>query len=177
MRVPFVVGADFETCTKPISDCEPDNDKSFTRINHVGLSHRLLRSMISFIRKSQSSIGHIEWVWQCFSNLLLEDNIKSIHREFNFKKKTILSDEDRRDFKQATHYWLCKGLLNDERVRDRCHFTRKYRGAAHFMCSLQSQKPKLTPVIFHTLAGYDFHLFVKNLGKAEGRIKCIPYNE
>ena len=43
MRVPFVVGADFETCTKPISDCEPDNDKSFTRINHVGLSHRLLR--------------------------------------------------------------------------------------------------------------------------------------
>lgn len=45
------------------------------------------------------------------------------------------------------------------------------------MCSLPSQKPKLTPVIFHTLAGYDFHLFVKNLGKAEGRIKCIPYNE
>ena len=32
-------------------------------------------------------------------------------------------------------------------------------------------------MIFHNLSGYDSHLFVKNLGKSEGNIKCIPNNE
>ena len=62
-------------------------------------------------------------------------------------------------------------------MRDHCHFTGKYRGAAHVKCNLQFKKPKFTPVIFHNLAEYDSHLFVKNLGKTEGNIKCIPNNE
>ena len=62
-------------------------------------------------------------------------------------------------------------------MRDHCHFTGKYRGAAHNKCNLQFKKPKFTPVIFHNLSGYDAHLFVKNLGKSEGNIKCIPKNE
>ena len=45
---------------------------------------------------------------------------------------------------------------------------------------------KFTPVIFHNLAGYYSHLFVKNFGnpsvwscsgKNKGNIKCIPNNE
>ena len=32
-------------------------------------------------------------------------------------------------------------------------------------------------MIFHNPSGYDAHLFVKNLGKSEGDIKCIPNNE
>ena len=32
-------------------------------------------------------------------------------------------------------------------------------------------------MIFHNLSGYDSHLFVKNLGRTDGNIKCIPNNE
>ena len=32
-------------------------------------------------------------------------------------------------------------------------------------------------MIFHNLSGYDSHLFVKNLGKSEGNIKCIANNK
>ncbi len=32
-------------------------------------------------------------------------------------------------------------------------------------------------MIFHNLAGYDAHLFIRNLGKTEGQINCIPKNE
>ena len=70
-----------------------------------------------------------------------------------------------------------KNLDQKKKVRDHCHFTGKYRGAAHVKCNLQFKKPKFTPVIFHNLSGYDAHLFVKNLGKSEGNIKCIPNNE
>ena len=68
-------------------------------------------------------------------------------------------------------------MKNRKKVRDHCHFTGKFRGAAHNICNLQFKKPKFTPVIFHNLSGYDAHLFVKNLGKTEGNIKCIPNNE
>ena len=62
-------------------------------------------------------------------------------------------------------------------MRDHCHFAGKFRGAAHNRGSLQFRKPKFTPVFFHKLIGYDSHLFVKNLGKSEGDISCIPNNE
>ena len=32
-------------------------------------------------------------------------------------------------------------------------------------------------MIFHNLSGYDSHLFIKNLGKTQGQIDCIPNNE
>ena len=68
-------------------------------------------------------------------------------------------------------------LKNTDKVRDHCHFTGKYRGAAHKLCNLPFKKPKFTQVILHNLANYDWHLFIKRLGKSEGDIKCIPNNE
>ena len=62
-------------------------------------------------------------------------------------------------------------------MRDPCHFTKKFRGAAHSSCNHQFKKPKFTPVFFHNLSGYDSHLFVTKLGKNEGDITCIPNNE
>ena len=39
------------------------------------------------------------------------------------------------------------------------------------------RKPNFTPVVFHNLSGYNSHLFVKNLGRSDGSIDCIPNNE
>ena len=90
----------------------------------------------------------------------------------------IFKFKDKDDFEKAKICWICqKEFGESKKVRDHCHFTGKYRGAAHNKCNLQFKKPKFTPVIFHNLSGYDAHLFVKNLGKSEGDIKCIPNNE
>ena len=62
-------------------------------------------------------------------------------------------------------------------VRDHCHFTGKYRGAAHNKCNLMCKKPRVLPVIFHNLQGYDAHLFIKQLAKLEGKLDCIPSTE
>ena len=66
---------------------------------------------------------------------------------------------------------------NQSDITDHCHFTGKYRGPAHNECNRQFRKPKFTPIFFHNLSGYDSHLFIKNLGKTQGNIKCIPNNE
>ena len=90
-----------------------------------------------------------------------------------------LTKKDKYEYKNAKICWICQKEFKkaDKKVRDHCHFTGKFRGAAHNICNLQFKKPKFTPVIFHNLSGYDAHLFVKNLGKTEGNIKCIPNNE
>ena len=54
------------------------------------------------------------------------------------------------------------------KVRDNCHFTGKYRGAAHSKCNIQYRKIKDIPVFFHNLGGYDGHLIFQNLSKIEG---------
>ena len=44
-----------------------------------------------------------------------------------------LTYEQKTEFRQATHCSICnkKFQPDDEKVRDHCHFTGKYRGAAH----------------------------------------------
>ena len=35
----------------------------------------------------------------------------------------------------------------------------------------------ILPVIFHNLQGYDAHLFIKQLARLSGNLKCIPSTE
>ena len=47
-------------------------------------------------------------------------------------------------------------------------------GAAHNSCNVKYRKPDFTHIAFHNLAGYDIHLFIKELGFSEGNI-CMTY--
>ena len=106
---------------------------------------------------------------------MLEEDIKIIA---NIPEvDMIFGKEEEKRFKRETKCWICEGEFNDDKVRDHCHFTRRYRGAAHNSCNLKYRKPNFTPVVFHNLAGYDSHLFIKELGFSEGDIDCIPNNE
>ena len=49
-----------------------------------------------------------------------------------------------------------------EKVRDHCHFTGVYRGAAHHGCNLRYRKVEKIPVFFHNLSGYDGHYIFQN---------------
>ena len=80
-------------------------------------------------------------------------------------------------FNKAETCHICKKELLNDKVRDHCHFTGKYRGAAHNSCNLQCRKPMILPVIFHNLQGYDAHLFIKQLSHLAGDLSCIPSTE
>ena len=106
---------------------------------------------------------------------MLEEDIKIIT---NIPEvDMIFGKEEAERFNRETECWICEGEFNDDKVRDHCHFTGRYRGAAHNSCNLKYKKPNFTPVVFHNLAGYDSHLFIKELGFSEGNINCIPNNE
>jgi hypothetical protein len=81
----------------------------------------------------------------------------------------------------STECYICKKALGtaEPTVRDHCHFTGRYRGAAHQSCNLQYQinkKAYQLPVIFHNLRGYDAHHIILALTGGYGNVKVIPNN-
>ena len=183
MRVPFIVYADFESFIKPIDTCEPNPENSYTKQyqKHTPSSFSYYIKCFDDEVYSPKLVTYTastdnEDVAQIFVNMLEED-AKSIYKRFRAPKDMIFGTKEREKFDDMTECWLCGGELGVDKVRDHCHLTGKYRGAAHNKCNLQYRRPKFIPVVFHNLSGYDSHLFIKNLGVTEGNINCIPNNE
>ena len=93
----------------------------------------------------------------------------------HFNKNLIMSEEEQYLFQQSNSCWICKKLIdnNDEEVRDHCHVTGKYRGAAHWSCNINLQLTKNVPIIFPNLKGYDSHLIFCELNKFDVKINVI----
>ena len=112
--------------------------------------------------------------------------IKSILNEYNhcrkvmkkcFCRNLIMSAEEEERFEQSNVSWICGKLfeINDNKVRDHCHISRKYRGAAHWSCNINLKISKKIPVVFHNLKGYDSHLIFKELNRFNNlKISVIP---
>ena len=47
------------------------------------------------------------------------------------------------------------------KVKDHCHYTGEYRGAAHSICNLKYYAPKNIPIAFHKGSNYDYHFIIK----------------
>ena len=52
-------------------------------------------------------------------------------------------------------------------VRDHCHWTGKFRGAAHQHCNIMFRKTYNIPCFFHNFTGYDSHHLFKSLSSLE----------
>lgn len=60
------------------------------------------------------------------------------------------------------------------KVRDHCHLTGRFRGAAHSKCNIKFQVSKSVPIVFHNL-DYDSHFLIEKLANAfEGKMTIIP---
>ena len=87
-----------------------------------------------------------------------------------------MSEKEEERFQSSNICWICKKLIdgNNEKVRDHCHVTDKFRGAAHWSCTINLQFTEKVPVIFHNLRGYDSHLIFCELNKFDVKIGVIP---
>ena len=119
----------------------------------------------------------------------IEEEVKRLYETFPRQPMTKPTDESKREHEAAEKCHICLKEFNDPRnrkVRDHCHYTGLYRGAAHNNCNLKYLIPDYIPSVFHNLSGYDAHFFIKELGRrlnkndigviAENKEKYISLN-
>ena len=101
------------------------------------------------------------------------------------KKKMIpLTKEKKKIHREQKVCYICKKRFSTDddnkeyfKVKDHCHYTGKYRSAAHDICNLRCRIPKGIPVIFHNGFTYDYHFIIKELAEeSEGQFECLGEN-
>ena len=95
----------------------------------------------------------------------------------------LTKKEEKKHNKQKVCYICKKGFSTDDsnkkyhKVRDHCHHTGKYRGAAHDICNLRYKIPNEIPAVFHNGSRYDYHFIIKELAeKFEGEFDRLGEN-
>ena len=109
----------------------------------------------------------------CSNQLISEENMgvqylgNAIHLKCQvFYSRIYLNKKQFNDYRSQELCTICNQrlpLYSDEKVRDHCHITGKYRGAAHRRCNLNLQLPKFMPIFFHNFQNYDINLFKKEM--------------
>ena len=184
LSIPFVVYADFECFTKPMNTCSPnpENSYSYNYQKHEpsgfclyikGIDPNISFEPILYTKAKESDDISAIFVPK------LEKITNKMYQGFFCRPLLLkLTPSEQDSFNKAEIGHICtEEFLDDIKVRDHCHCTGQYRGAAHNSCNLQCKKPMILPVILHNLQGYDAHLFIKQLSNIQGVLNCIPSTE
>ena len=187
LPIPFVVYADFECFTKPMNTCCPNPEDSYTynyqKHEPSGFCFYIKGIVpgITFEPITYTKTNNDDNVPEIFVSKLAKVTHKLYNDFYRRPKPLKLTKQEQISFDKAETCHICKSpLLIDklyDKVRDHCHFTGQYRGAAHNSCNLKCRKPMILPVVFHNLQGYDAHLFIKQLSSIPGELNCIPSTE
>ena len=174
LLAPHIIYTDFEALTTKVEGPELDPTKSKTQRtqHHEACSYNYI-----VVRCDGQTEPPVEYRGPNAAGYSLE----SLQEE-ECKIKGVQADPmairmtrtDRLAFRTVETCHVCDKSL---KVRDHCHITGKYRGAAHNACNFKLRlNPNTTsiPVVFHNMWGYDSHLLMQVISKVEGRVSCIP---
>ena len=182
MKLPFVIYADLECLLEKMSTCiNNPNESSTTKINkHVPLGYSIFthcsfdesKNKLNYYRKDDCMIK------------FCKDLRKHVTKIINYEKKKMipLTTEEKIYHNKQKICYICKKQFNNNdkknyKVRDHCHYTGKYRDAAHNICNLRYKVPKEIPIVFHNSSTYDYHFIIKELVREfEGNFECLGEN-
>ena len=108
----------------------------------------------------------------------------------NYEKKKMipLANEEKESYENQKVCYICekefctdknikKEFKLNQKVRDHCHYTGKYRRAAYSICNLRYKILKEIPAVFHNGSTYYYHFLIKRLAKEfKGNFECLGEN-
>ena len=185
IKLPFIIYADLEYLLEKMSTCYNNpKESSTTEINkHTPSSYSLFTHCSFDKTKNKLDYYRGKGCMKKFCKDLRKHATKIINYE---KKKMIpLTIKEETDYNKQKTCYICKKEFDTSdrkhyKVKDHCHYTGKYRGAAHNICNLRYKIPKEIPIVFHN--GYngstnDYHFIIKELVKKfEGNFECLGEN-
>ena len=182
MKLLFVIYADLECLLEKMSTCQNNpNKSSTTKINKHTPSGYSLFTHCSF-DESKNKLNYYRGD-DCMKKFF-KDLREHATKIINYEKKKMIpltTKEEIYHNKQKICYIYKKEFNNNDKkqqkVRDHCHCTGKYRDAAHNICNLRYKVPKEIPVVFLNGSTCDYHFIIKELVKEfEGTFECSGEN-
>ena len=177
-KVPLIMYADFESILEPIQGARNNPSLSSTRgVNNHTPSGWCLYSRFAYgdLDKPLSQYRGSDCVEKFCEHIISE--AKRLYNSFPELPMKPLTKSQLKEYKRATKCHICFKPFGDRgKVRDHCHYSGLYRGAAHFSCNLQYRILSYMPVVFHNLAGYDAYLFIRELAKYTTSMGVIAKN-
>ena len=177
-KVPFVMYADFESILEPIQGAiNNPNISSTGGVNVHKPSGWCLRSRFAYGNVNNPLTQQYrgpDCVEKFCEHIISE--AKRLYTSFPERSMIPLTKSQLKEHKRATKCHISFKESRDSKVRDHCHYSGLYRGAAHSSCNLIYKIPSYIPVVFHNLAGYDAHLFIRELAKHTTHMGIIAKN-
>ena len=160
MKLPFIIYVDLECLLKKMSTCiNNPNESSTTKINKHKPSGYSIFTSCSF-DESKNKLNYYRGK-DCMKKFC-KDLKEHAARIINYEKKKIipLTKEEKINYNDQQICYICKTEFDKSdkkhhKVRDHCHYTGKYRGAAHNICNLRYKVPKEISVVFHNGSTYN----------------------
>ena len=176
-KVPFMLYADFESILKPVDEryrdkmnqMKAERKGSYTdKINTHVPSGWCVHSKFAYgeVPDPTTDYRGKDCVEQFVDHV--EKEVKRLYELYPQQPMRELTDVLKTEHEAAEECHICRKPFGDpknRKVRDHCHYTGLYRGAAHNNCNMKYRIPDFVPIVFHNLSGYDAHLFIKELGK------------
>ena len=135
---PFKIYADFESLLKKV-DTGINNDcfSYITKYNQYSFAYKIVcindkfSKDVALYRGKAAAFKFIQSVFNEYSYC------RSIIKKHFNKNLVISAEEEEEQFEKTEMCWICNKLIkNDNKVRDHCHITGKYKGAAHWNCNI-----------------------------------------
>ena len=165
-KVPFIMYADFESILEPIESPNPYPNQPYSQnVNQHVSSGWCVYSKFAYCEvKDPLKIYRGNNCVKKFCDHVRGEAHRLYHT-FPEKPKDPLTEKQWKKYKKASRCHICfKSFTEDNpKVRDHCHYSGFYRGAAHSLCNLRYRIPSYILVVFHNLSGYDTHLFIREL--------------
>ena len=178
-KVPFMMYADFETLLEPVQGFSSNPESSWTidTCNHIPSGWAVYSKFAHGEVENPLTQYRGPDCVKKFCDHIIEEAIR-LHRSFPELPMDPLTPKELERNRKAKNCHICfkTFTIKNRKVRDHCHYSGKYRGAAHRNCNLQYKIPSYIPIVFHNLAGYDAHLFIRELGY-NGKMNVIAKNK
>ena len=185
LKVPFVIYADFESYTERVTErlqqsrntddtqSYPEDEalpytKKYQKHTPSGFCYYIVYRGGIYKNPVVYTGGNVA---EEFCRQLELETRDVYDKYFKNAKPLKITKAELDEWKQTNVCHICEETIggsdnsdNSVKVKDHCHLTGEYRGAAHQECNLKYKEPSFIPVVFHNLSGYDAHLFIKELG-------------
>ena len=183
LPAPFVIYADFEAITEKVSQKKSQTEQ-YQKHTACGYGYKVVCCYDDKFSKPIKIYRGKMTIQKFMKDMLVEVEYCQEVVKTHFTKPLKMTEKDEESFQNMKECHICKkpfgmdedGVRNvggknikkvqikNVKVRDHCHVTGKYRGAAHTICNLNFKLTDKIPVVFHNLKGYDSHFIMQEIG-------------